>query len=238
MSIVFPILTLINQSIKGGISVIERAFSLLLPTFADSLLLALVGTIIIVFVGFVSAYYSVKSNKTTSFDWLLLFIFAIPSTIFGISLIKFYNQPALDIIYSSYVIILIAYVGKFSFISSKLIANAINQIPNTLDEAAQIHGVSSSVRLRKILLPLVLISLFAAFIISFIFSLGELGTTIMLYPPGIEIMPIKVFTLMANAPQSLVSSMSLIVLTLTLLIIIIFYMLMKPLLRNYNLAND
>jgi len=238
LSIVFPVLTLLIQSTKGGISAIERAFGLLLPTFADSIILALVGTIIIVFVGFISAYYSVKSNKTTSFNWLLLLIFALPSTIFGISLIKFYNQPVLDIIYSSYAIILIGYVGKFSFISSKLIANAINQIPNNLDEAAQIQGVKSSVRLRKILIPLILPSLFATFIISFIFSLGELGTTIMLYPPGTEIMPIKVFTIMANAPQSLVSSMSLIVLTLTLLIIIGFYMLMKPILRNYKLSND
>jgi len=238
LSIVFPILTLIIQSTKGGFSAIERAFGLLLPTFADSVLLALVGTIIIVFVGFISAYYSVKSNRTTSFDWFLLLIFAVPSTIFGISLIKFYNQPALDIIYSSYAIILIGYVGKFSFISSKLIANSIKQIPSNLEEAAQIQGVKLSIKLRKILIPLILPSLFAAFIISFIFSLGELGTTIMLYPPGTEIMPIKVFTLMANAPQSLVSSMSLIVLTLTLLIIIGFYMLMKPLLRNYNLAND
>ncbi len=70
-------------------------------------------------------------------------------------------------------------------------------------------------------------ALFVAFIISFIFCLGELGTTIMIYPPGIESMPIKVFTIMANAPQSLTSSMTLIVFSVTLLIITVFYYIAK-----------
>ena len=168
----------------------------------------------------------------------MLVVFAIPSTIFGISLIKFYNQPILDFIYSGYAIILIGYVGKFSFISAKLISNAIKQIPNSLDEAAQIEGIKSFARLQKILIPLIMPTLFVAFIISFIFSLGELGTTIMLYPPGTEIMPIKVFTIMANAPQSLTSSMTLIVFSITLLIITGFYFIVKPFVKNYSYAND
>jgi len=238
ISILSPVFILLFQSLNGGALVIIHAFDLLLPTIVNSVLLALVGAFIIVFIGFISAFYSIKNENAKVFNWLLLLIFAIPSTVYGISLIKFYNQPTLDIIYSSYAIILIAYIGKFSFISSKLIANAINQIPSNLDEIAQIQGVKAFSRICKILLPLILPSLFAAFIISFVFSLGELGTTIMVYPPGMEIMPIKVFTLMANVPQSLVSAMSLIVLTLTLLIIIGFYLLMKPLLRTYNFVND
>lgn len=76
-------------------------------------------------------------------------------------------------------------------------------------------------------------ALFAAFVINFIFCLGELGTTIMLYPPGTEIMPIKVFTIMANAPQSLTSSMTLIVFSVTLLIITALY----PIFKHYSNVN-
>ena len=203
--------------------------------------MAFAGALIIVFVGFTAAYFSAKQTETKkikSFDWLLLIVFAIPSTILGISLIKFYNNPILDFIYSSYAIIIIGYVGKFSFISAKLFGNAIKQIPNSLDEAAQIEGITFFTRLQKILIPLILPTLFVAFMISFIFSLGELGTTIMLYPPGTEIMPIKVFTIMANAPQSLTSSMTLIVFSITLLIITGFYFIVKPFIKNYNYDND
>ncbi len=238
ISILLPILILVIQSINGGISIFIHAFNLLLPTFINSIFLAFLGAIIIVFIGFVSAFFNSKNKKSLTFNWLLLLIFAIPSTVYGVSLIKFYNRPALDIIYSSYAIILIAYIGKFSFIASKLISNAISQIPNNLDEIAQIQGIKTFSRFRVILFPLIFPSISVAFIISFIFSLGELGTTIMVYPPGTEIMPIKVFTLMSNAPQSLVSAMSLIVLILTLLIIVIFYLLLKPILKTYNLVND
>jgi len=241
ISVLLPLLILIIQSFKDGSEKFRQAFELLLPTFGSSLGLAFFGAIIIVFIGFIAAYFSARHAKLKvkkSFDWLLLIIFAIPSTIFGISLIKFYNQPILEIIYSSYAIIIIGYIGKFSFISAKIISNAIKQIPNSLDEAAQIEGVTFYSRLQKILIPLITPSLFVAFVISFIFCLGELGTTIMLYPPGTEIMPIKVFTIMANAPQSLTSSMTLIVFLITLLIITSFYFIVKPFVKNYNYGND
>jgi len=240
ISVILPFIVLFIQSFKDGISKFIQAFELLGPTFGNSVGLAFFGAFLIVVVGFTAAFYSARQSnqKEGSFDWLLLIIFAIPSTIFGISLIKFYNHPMLEIIYSSYMIIIIAYIGKFSFISSKLIGNAIRQVPISLEEAAKIQGISSFNRLTGIWIPLILPSLFISFMISFIFSLGELGTTIMIYPPGTEIMPIKVFTIMANAPQSLTSSMTLIVFSMTLLIITGFFLMIKPFIKKYHYAID
>ncbi len=241
ISIFLPFLILFIQSFKNGTTQFIKAFELLMLTFSQSIGLAFIGAIIIVFVGFIAAYHSTRQNKTQkrkSFDWLLLIVFTIPSTIFGISLIKFYNQPKLDIIYSSYIILLIGYVGKYSFISAKLIGNAIKQIPNSLFEAAQIEGIPFFEQLRKILFPLIMPTLFVAFIISFVLNLGELGTSIMVYPPGTEIMPIKVYTIMANAPQALTSSMTLIVFSVTLLIITSFYFMIKPFIKKNNFVND
>ncbi len=236
ISVVLPFMVLFVQSFKDGIQKFIQAFELLVPTFSNSIGLAFLGALIIVFIGFIAAYYSVRQteiNKRKYFDWLLLIVFAIPSTILGISLIKFYNQPGLDFIYSSYAIIIIGYVGKFSFISAKIIANTIKQIPKSLDEAAQIEGIKPFTSLRKILIPLIMPALFVAFMIAFIFSIGELGITIMLYPPGTEIMPIKVYTIMANAPQALTSSMTLIVFSITLLIITGFFIIVKPLMNKH-----
>ncbi|RLD82585.1 MAG: hypothetical protein DRJ10_04880 [Bacteroidetes bacterium] len=231
ISVILPFVILFIQSFKNGIGKFIQAFELLIPTFGNSIGLAFFAALIIVIIGFVASFPIWNNTETKmgkSFTWILLIVFAVPSTIFGISLIKFYNHPMLDFIYSSYAIILIGYIGKFSFISAKLIGNAIKQIPASLDEAAQIEGITFFKRQRKILIPLIMPTLFVAFIISFIFSFGELGTTIMLYPPGTEIMPIKVFTIMANAPQSLTSSMTLIVFSVTLLIISSLYFIMKP----------
>jgi ABC-type Fe3+ transport system permease subunit len=222
ISVLLPFIVLFFQSFQDGTTKFIQAFELLKPTFSNSVGLAIAGALISVFIGFIAAYNAEIKNKK-SFSWLLLVIFAIPSTIFGICLINYYNQPHLNFIYSSYAIILLGYTGKFSFISAKLIGNAIKQIPNSLDEAAELEGISQYRRIQTILIPLIMPVLFAAFLINFIFCLGELGTTIMLYPPGTEIMPIKVFTIMANAPQSLTSSMTLIVFSVTLLIITALY---------------
>lgn len=235
LSVIFPFTTLFAQSFYGGVEKFFEAFTLLAPSILNSLELAFAGALLIVIVGFTAAYpLFFKASKFKSFDWALLLIFAVPSTVFGISLIKFYNHPFLNFIYSSSAIIVIAYVGKFSFLAAKLTENSIKQIPPSLNEAAQIAGISAYSRLRKILLPLTAPALFASFIVGFIFSLGELGTTIMIYPPGTEIMPIKVFTIMANAPQSLTSSMALIVFLITLLTVSVFYFALKPFIKKFG----
>ncbi len=239
LSVALPFLMLAIQAFHGGTDKMVRAFSLLRSTFSDSLMLAFAGALLIVFTGVAAAWRPPGSKTTTTnkiFDWVLLLIFAIPSTVFGISLIKFYNHPSLGVIYSGLGIILIGYVGKFSFIAAKLTGNALRQIPASLDEAARLAGISATTRLLKIRLPLILPTLFAAFLVAFIFSLGELGITIMVYPPGTEIMPIKVFTIMANAPQSLTSAMSLIVLLTTLLFITMFFLLIRPLMKKFSYA--
>lgn len=237
ISIGFPIIMLIKESFKTGATSFKQAIHLLLPTIENSIFLASIGSLLAIFIGFVAAYFSERYRKK-HFDWLLLFIFAIPSIVFGISLIKFYNSPILNFIYSSFGIIIIGYIGKYSFISSKLIGNAIKQVPKSLDEVAITQGVSSIKRIWNILLPLILPAVFASFIINFLLCFGDLGMTIMVYPPGTEILPIKVFTIMANAPQSLTSSMALIVLLLTLLIITILFFTFRKIMKNYNVINS
>jgi len=228
ISILLPLSVLISQSFTNGIQAFVDAFYLLLPTFSYSFFTAIIAAVLIIIIGFTVAYYNVwKSKNTSIFNWLLLLIFTIPSTVYGISLIKFYNHSALNFIYASYAIIIIAYVGKFSFIATKIITNSMKQLPKSLYESAVIQGTSSWSIVFRILLPILWPAFFAAFMLSFIFALGELGITIMVYPPGTEIMPIKVFTIMANAPQAITASMNLIVFSLTLLLIATFSFIAK-----------
>ncbi len=232
-TVFIPVSILVYQSFKTGTSKFIEALSLLLPTIGNSILLAVLGSIISVFIGFVAAYYSEILNKKLM-NLMLLVLFAIPSTIFGIALIKFYNNSLLNFIYSSFGILIIGYVGKYSFISAKLIGNSIKQMPKSLEEAAVIQGKGFFKRMQKIVIPLVLPAIFASFIINFLFCFGDLGTSIMVYPPGTEIMPIKVFTIMANAPESLTSSMALIVFLVTILLVSLLFFIFKKIIAKYN----
>jgi len=232
-SIITPVVMLSMQSFDAGWAYFFQAINLLLPNIINSLLYATMGAFVLLLFGFVFAYISVK-EKVKWVDILLLIIFAVPSTVLGIGLIKFFNTPNFDVIYSSFWIIIIAYLGKFVFISHKLIGNALMQIPNSLEESAEVLGAGFFKRMQKIVLPLIADKLFMVFIIGFIFSLGELGATILVYPAGSAVMGIKLYTIMANAPQGLVSAMSLVILLVTVLSIgsiMFLYRVFKQILR-------
>jgi len=222
ISVLIPVAVLFLQAFQSDTEIFVQAFTLLVPIIGDSIFYAASGSVLLIFFGFVFAYMS-ERDKVKPINGILLLTFGIPSTVFGIGLIKFFNTPVLNGIYSGFWIILIGYLGRFIFVAEKLIANTIKQIPRSFEESAQLIGANFVFRLRKIVLPLVFPGIFAAFLIGFLLCLGELGTTIMVYPPGTSVMPIKIFTIMANAPQKLTSAMSLIVLVITFISLAVLF---------------
>lgn len=224
--VILPPVMLVIQTFGAGITYFAKAFYLLKSSFVPSIFLSLISAIVIVFAGFNIAFFT-KNGEKKSINILLLIAFIVPSVVMGISLIKFYNHPFFNFIYGSYAIIIIGYIAKFLFIAVKLIENALKKIPDSLDEAAQIAGISLFGRITKIFLPLTMQTVFTTFIIIFIFSISELGTTVMVYPPGSELMQVKIFTLSANASQSLTSGMSLIVFILILIVMGVLFLVNK-----------
>ena len=133
----------------------------------------------------------------------------MPAIVLGISFIKFYNTTSLNFIYSSQIILIIAYFAKFGFISVKIIQNSLKQISPTLLETANIQGITFKSQIIKILLPLSYKQISTSFIIIFIFIFSEMGISIMIYPPGTELLQVKIFTLSANSPLAVNSAMAL-----------------------------
>lgn len=221
ISIIIPILVLLSQSLQD-INNLYKAFNLLSPHILNSLLYALIGSFFLTIFGFIFAYISrVHTFMAKYIDTILLLTFAIPSTVLGIGLIKFFNKSSLDFIYSTFWIIIIAYFGKFIFISYKIIQNSLKEIPNSIEESALILGAGFFTRVQKIYIPLLSNSLKLTVIITFILSLGELGATILVYPAGSSVMGIKIYTIMANAPIGLTSAMSLVLLVVTIMALMI-----------------
>lgn len=224
----------LERELGYSMDYIYKGFALLKPVIFDSLLYAMAGSLLICLLGFVFAYYS-ERQKIKWMDYLLLLVFAIPSTIFGIALIKFYNRTSLEFIYTSAFIIIIGYIGKFTFVASRMIGNSIRQVPYSLEEAAKLTGANSLARFRHILFPLLLEGFFTAFIVCFIFCLGEMATTIVIYPPGNSLLPIKIATSMHNTPDGLISAMVFIILLLTFILLGILYIIKKIIIKRKHL---
>jgi len=219
LTVVVPVAFLTTQTFsRAGTSFLEIVI-MLLPSLKDSLLIAIAGALIVTLMGLIFSWLMVQF-KFRFLQTMLLFVFAVPAIVTGVSLILFYNTPLLNFIYSSILIILIAFAARFLYISVKIISDSLQLIPVSYTDAACVMGARPFYIFRKITLPLLGEALFTSFFIILIFCLNELSTVIMMYPPGTSLLPITIFTRTANAPQHLVSGMSLIALLFTIVILV------------------
>jgi len=229
-TVLVPVLFLTTQTFSKAGSYFIEIIEMLLPSLKDSLLISVTGAFMVTMLGLIYAWLTVRFNLKF-LQPVLLFVFAIPAIVIGISLILFYNTPSLNFIYSSILIILIAFTARFLFITVKIISDNLQQIPVSFTDAAYMMGATPFYIFRKISLPLLAEALFTAFCILLIFCLNELSTVIMIYPPGTSLLPVTIFTRTANAPQQVVSGMSVVALLFTI-VILIFLFLGKKILFN------
>ena len=234
-ALILPVFILVVQSLSGRMLFLGKAWELIAPAAFQSVKVAFAGAFLITIIGLWTAYIQERQQFKIP-NFLLLLSFIVPSTVLGIAFIRYFNTPSLNFIYGSVFILLITYLSRFGFIASRIIGNGIKQVPVSFEEAALVMGISPATKFFKITIPLLTPSLFATFVLSFVLCLGELGTAIMIYPPGTELMPVKIFTISANAPQALTSSMTLINLIVVLTFILVFFFVGKIIFRKFRYA--
>jgi iron(III) transport system permease protein len=79
--------------------------------------------------------------------------------------------------------------------------------------AASVHGVSLGTYLRRVLLPLLLPMGGVSLVLVALLATADISTILLLHPPGETSLPLAIFTVMANAPETLVASLCLVYVT-------------------------
>jgi iron(III) transport system permease protein len=191
----------------------------------NSIVLSLGGAFLTVGLGLLLGYS--RARARTRFgrlaDLVFIVLFAAPSTVIGVGLIGLWNRPGLfGEIYRSPLIILIAYLARFVAVAALILAAAVRQVPPSLEEAAEVAGASWPRAFTRIVFPQITAAIAAAVVVSFIFAFGELGATVLVAPPGESTLPVRVYTLIANAPSSQVASLALMQASIVLMPLIVF----------------
>lgn len=75
--------------------------------------------------------------------------------------------------------------------------------------AAAVHGVPMNRYLGRVVIPALAPSIAAAAMLIALLATADVSTILLLHPPGQRSLPLTIFTVMANAPQTLVASLSL-----------------------------
>jgi len=232
LSVAVPFLVMLYKAgpLNTYIRVISTSFENIGMSFFLAVFSAFFSTVLGVFLGYLQ--YRLKGKSASWLSLLVIIPFAVPATATGIGLIGIWNRPLLDWVYGSLGMVIIAQTARFTPYAGVIMAAGMSRIPLYLEEASLIAGHTFLTTLRRVVLPLLRPHLLVGFFIVFILSFGELGTTLLIIPPGVETLPVKVYNLMHYGAEEMVAALSII---LMLLIAGISYLFLR-LNRNYGIV--
>jgi len=119
---------------------------------------------------------------------------AVPSVSVGLGLLVAFSQPPVLLNGTIAIVVLAHFILISAFTYGNVSAGLARLSPDYEDIAASL-GARPAYLLRRVTLPLVAPYLIAAFSLSFAMSMGELGATVMVYPPGWVTLPVGIFAL-------------------------------------------
>jgi len=178
----------------------------------NSLVLAFAGAIAVTALGGVLGYARARAPATAGavFDMAWVVLFTVPSTVVGIGLIGVWNRGGLwGTLYGTPAMLILVYLARFVPVAALVVAATVRSVPESHEEAAATAGAGWLRTMTLIVLPQIGSGLLAVWILAFILAFGELGASILVAPPGESTLPIRVYTLTANAPPGHVAALAL-----------------------------
>ena len=225
--VITPLFSLAMQA--GSWETYLRALRVVSDSLMRSVFLAAVGATALTALGFFVGYliHTRALPIWRLVDAGTVLLFALPSTVIGMGLIALWNRPAANLIYATPLIILFGYLAQYTALTGRVTVAGLTLVPTSMEEAAASAGASWTRRLGFIVLPLVKHALVAGWLIAYIFCLRDTGITMLVYPPGYDTLPVRIFTLMANGAPPLIAAACVLMIAATLLPLIGVALLMR-----------
>ena len=197
----FPLLQLSAWALQSWQSVLQSEF---LGHLFNSVLLAAITAAALTIIALLFAY----TRKLHSAKWLrsllrmTAFGYAAPGAVVAVGVLvtlgttdQLLSKYSSVVLSGSLIAISFAYIVRFLTVSLQPVRAGVNQICGSLDEASRMLGHGKFYTLRRINLPLLKGTLWAAFTLVFVDILKELPLTIILRPANFETMATTAFSL-------------------------------------------
>lgn len=219
LGVLLPVLQMLLDS--HGLRGLARAWEVARRPLTNTLVVSCSAAVLVPLLGGVLALatqrLSQRSRAATTV--LLSAAFALPASLTGIGLVLTWNRGGWsDWVYTTPVILILAALTRFLVVPWRL-AQAALQGPRleAALEAAHVHGLPAFVILRRILLPALAGHLRGAACLVYVLSMGELGSFVLVQPPGWDTLPIRLFQLIHYGYSQEVAAMSVLLLALVFL---------------------
>ncbi|MHC1762237.1 MAG: ABC transporter permease [Negativicutes bacterium] len=163
----------------------------------NSVTLGLGAAVITMFAGVMISYVIVKMKVRGKgiLEFLGMLPFSVPGSVIALGVILAWSGQYGVNLYNTVWIILVAYIARYMGFSLKANSAALEQVHDSLVEAARSCGATMWQTLKDIVLPLVRPGMLASFFLIFLPSLRELTVSIMLYSPTTRTIGVAIYTL-------------------------------------------
>lgn len=189
---------------------LERAFQEVSRTINNTFIYALTAGLIATMLGFLLAIAAGRENRLRRIVLIGLFLLlSLPPSINALGIIKLGTViPAwLDPLLRSKFTVGLVSALRFVPIATILAMRSFGSTSPSQTLAASVHGIPLTLYVRRVLGPILLPAMVLACLIVALLSTAEVGTALLLRPPGADTLPVQIFTVMANAPESLVATL-------------------------------
>lgn len=176
-----------------------------------------------VVITFVSAWLVARSEIRGRWllDQLATIPLVFPSIVLGVAVLKTYLTLPLPV-YGTIWILVLAYTTRYLPYGMRFSHAGLLSLHQELEESAKVSGATWGTVLRTIVVPLVLPSLFAAWIYIFLITIRELSVALLLYSPGSQVISITVWELWENGNAGELAAFSLVITAGTVLLAALF----------------
>jgi len=161
-----------------------------------SLMTGLIASVVALLIGTWAALAvrGMRGRERRALDGLFLTPIAVPSVSVGLGLLVAFSRPPL-LLNGTTAIVLIAHVVLVTAFAYSSVSAGLARLSPAYEQVAASLGARPGYVLLHVTLPLITPALVAASGLCFALSMGELGATIMVYPPGWETLPVGIFSL-------------------------------------------
>ncbi|WP_372813589.1 ABC transporter permease [Paenibacillus sp.] len=179
----------------------------------NSFSLAAIAGFVIAVLGLLLSYMIIRGKMFGSqlVESLVAIPYAVPGTIVGLAMILAFVNPVPIVgwnLYSTYMILLVAYLARFMNLGLQTISGAMAQIHPSLEEASRISGASQMRAFWDIMIPLLRPSFYASFFLVLMPALGEITLSSLLWSVNNETIGVVVFSAQEEGKVALTAALA------------------------------
>lgn len=190
----------------------------------NTFLFGIISIVIIVVVGVLVAYVSVRRSNilTKILDMFIMFPYVIPGAVLGITMLLTFNKPPL-MLSGTVAILIIMYVVRRVPYTVRSSAAILHQINPNIEEAAVSLGARPMKSFWRVTLPAMLPGVLSGAVLSWVTVINELSSTLILYTGKTATMSVAIFTEVMRASYGTAAALSTILTITTVLSLLLFF---------------